>query len=158
MSECMIQESIFCGKQNIPWKSVEKYLKRYVGKRFEMRESGDVVQVGGDFPDEFIQSRYTKKLKGALAKVKANAAQIIDELIVNATNRRWVENKNEKHQKNAIKGWYRYDVSFGMVVQTGGEKFVNHYRGTLVVRINDRGNYLYDLINIKREARTPLES
>lgn len=158
MSECIIQESIFRGKQNIPWMDVERYLKKYVGKTFSVKEYGDAIQIGGSFPNEFSESKDTKRLRGALAKVKANAAQIIDELIVNATNRRWVENKNEKHQKNAIKGWYRYDVSFGMVVQTGREKFVNHYRGTLVVRINDRGNYLYDLINIKREARTPLES
>lgn len=38
----------------------------------------------GDFPNEFSESKYTKKLRGALAKVKANSAQIIDSMIINA--------------------------------------------------------------------------
>ena len=52
-----------------------------------------------------IQNRnIQKRLRGALAKVKANAAQIIDLLIENAVNRRWVENKNDKHKKQRVRG------------------------------------------------------
>ena len=66
-----------------------------------------MIHIQGDFPDEFTESRYTKKLRGALAKAKANAAQ-------------------------------------------------NRYLATAVVRIKDGKLYLYDVINIKKEASTPL--
>lgn len=36
--------------------------------------------------------------------------QLIDSLIVHFTNKRWIENKNNKHSKNALEGWYRYDT------------------------------------------------
>ena len=34
---------------------------------------------------------------------------------------------------------------------------LNYYNGTMVVRINDKGMYLYDIINIKKEARKPTD-
>ena len=34
----------------------------------------------------------------------------------------------------------------------------NYYKGTLLVRINDNGLFLYDIINIKKETSTPRES
>ena len=62
-----------------------------------------------DLPDEYSGSNYTAKLKGALAKAKANAAQGIPEMIEIAENRRFQENLERKHNKNAKYGWYRYD-------------------------------------------------
>ena len=35
---------------------------------------------------------------------------------------------------------------------------LNYYNGTIVVRINDKGMYLHDVINIKKEARKPTDS
>lgn len=80
-----------------------------------------------------------KKLRGGLAKTKANLVQIIPELIANATNRRWVENKNKKHDENAIKGWYRYDVHFTVQVYDSSinDYRWNYYTATAVTRIND---------------------
>ena len=43
------------------------------------------------------------------------------ELIENATNRRWLENKSIKHVNNAEKGWYRYDVYFSVPVKAENE-------------------------------------
>ena len=60
-----------------------------------------MIHVGADFPEEFSESRYTKSLRGSISKAKANAAQVIGKMIVIATNKRWVENKNEKHNKDA---------------------------------------------------------
>ncbi|MDE5866892.1 MAG: hypothetical protein K2H31_09885 [Lachnospiraceae bacterium] len=45
--------------------------------------------------------QYTKKLRGGLAKAKANSGQVIGEMIENAQSRRWIENKDEKHKKEA---------------------------------------------------------
>ena len=155
-----IEDIIFMNKQNIPWYQVEQYLKRYIGKEYQVEETGDVIHIASDFPNEFAESKYTKSLRGAIAKVKANAAQIVGEMIVLAENRRWVENKDNKHAKDAEKGWYRYDCYFAMKVQGSNEseERMNFYKATLVVRRALAGMYLYDIINIKKEASTPHES
>lgn len=155
----IIENSIFLNKQNIPWNSVEKYLKKYVGQTYVVDEYKDEIYIASDFPNEYAESLYTKKLRGTLAKVKANAVQIIDVMIINATNRRWIENKSLKHRENASEGWYRYDTYFAVSVKGSNEEHarLNCYRATLVVRKNFRGLFLSDIINIKKEARTPLE-
>ena len=154
-----IQNTIFKGKQNIPWSDVENYLRKYVGQVIEVKEYGDEIHINTSFPDEYVHSQYTRKLRGALAKVKANLTQIIPELIENAGNRRWIENKDDKHSENAIGGWYRYDSFFSVrVYEQGSEDYrLNYYSATIIVRINDAGNYLYDVINIKKEARKPVD-
>jgi len=155
-----IENIIFMNKQNIPWNQVEQYLKRYIGKEYQVEETGDVIHISGDFPNEFAESKYTKSLRGAIAKVKANAAQIVGEMIVLAENKRWIENKDRKHVKDAEKGWYRYDCFFAMKVQGSNEQGerMNFYKATLVVRHALSGLFLYDIINIKKEASTPFES
>ncbi len=152
-----IREAIFTGKQNIPWNEVELYLKKYIGSCYIVEEYQDLIWIAGDFPDEYAESAYTKKLRGALAKVKANAAQIIGELMIHATNKRWLENKTEKHSQNASKGWFRYDTYFSMRVQGSGETGIriNRYHATLIVRKTEQKMFLYDMINIKKEASTP---
>lgn len=55
---------------------------------------------------------------------------------------------------------YRYDTYFAIPVQGSAEcnKRLNYYIATLVVRKTINGLFLYDMINIKKEASTPLES
>ena len=124
-----------------------------------IKETGDEIRINASFPDEYVHSQYTRKLRGAMAKVKANLSQIIPELIENAVNRRWTENKDLKHSESAIGGWYRYDSFFSVRVyeQEKEEYRLNYYNATIIVRINDTGNYLYDVINIKKEARKPVD-
>ncbi len=155
-----INSVIFVNRQNIPWNDVEQYLKRYIGQSFIVEEYQEKIYISSDFPDEYSESRYTKKLRGALAKVKANAAQIIGLLIKNATNRRWSENKDEKHKNDASGGWYRYDTYFEMPVKSSDENVErqNRYKATLVVRKKEKNLFLYDIVDIKKEASTPLES
>ena len=131
-----LENIIFTGKQNIQWKAVEQYLKRFVGMSFMVNEYKDKLHVSASFADEYAESRYTKSLRGGLAKVKA------------------------KHVNNAGKGWYRYDAYFSIPIQAENEENIRHnyYTATLVVRINDQGLYLHDIINIKKEARKPRES
>ncbi len=108
------------------------------------------MYINSAFADEYAESKYTKALRGSLAKY----------LIENATNRRWIENKNIKHVNNANGGWYRYDTYFSVPVKAENEDDVweNFYMATLVVRINDQGLFLHDIINIKKEAHKPRES
>lgn len=151
-----VKSIIFKNKQNIPWNDVENLLKGFIGKEIIAKKYGDVIHIASDFPDEYTESRYTKKLRGALAKAKANAAQSVTEMLENAENRRWVENKDGKHEKDANDGWYRYDVGFTIPVERNGDADRNSYLATAVVRIKDGKLYLYDIINIKKEASTPL--
>lgn len=88
----VINDIRFKGRQNINWDEVEKYLKQYVGEFIEIAESKEIIYIGSDLPDEYTGSNYTAKLKGTLAKAKANAAQGIPEMIEIAENRRFREN------------------------------------------------------------------
>ena len=105
MNYIEITKTIFAGKQHIPWRDVEKYLRRYDGMVIENEEYGDKIIINAVFSDEYVHSQYTRKLRGGLAKTKANLAQIIPDLVKNATNRRWIENKDNKHSEDAIRGW-----------------------------------------------------
>lgn len=160
MRYVQLENIIFTGRQKIQWDEVEKYLRIFLGKAYVVREYGDVLHINALFADEYSKSQYTRRLRGSLAKVKANIVQILPQLIENATNRRWIENKSIKHTNNANKGWYRYDTYFSVPVQAENESNIrkNFYMATLVVRINDQGLFLYDVINIKKEASKPRES
>ena len=153
-----VNKIIFKNKQNIKWNDVEKYLKVFIGKKYIVKTNGDEINIESDFPDEYAESKYTKKLRGALAKAKANASQVIGEMIECAENRRWVENKDDKHKKDAEGGWYRYDVGFSIPVERDSQMSRNYYMATMVVRIKDSKLFLYDIINIKKEASTPHKS
>ena len=56
------------------------------------------------------------------------------------------------------RGWYRYDAFFSLPVTFDGKQSLNYYRATLIVRINDSGLYLHDIVNIKKEDSKPFES
>ena len=87
----VIPQVIFKGKRTIPWDEVEQYLLRYVGKIFEVAETEDLIYVDRTFADEYANSIYTKKLVGALLKVKANMSQGIPQMIEIATSKRGKE-------------------------------------------------------------------
>lgn len=157
----IINDILFKGRQNIKWAEVESYIKQYVGDSIDVAETEDVIFIGPDLPDEYANSKYTARLKGAMAKAKANAAQGIPELVEIATNRRFKENLKKKHQYDAKLGWYRYDSRFALPVfnKNDGLERYNVYRVELVVRHSADGKlYLYDIINAKKETGTPLES
>ena len=105
----IINDIIFKGKRLIKWDDVEKYLKNYVGDFYSIVEDGEVVYIGANLPDEYAGSIYTKKLRGTIAKAKANAAQGIPEMIEIATNGVFEENRKKKHGRDAKNGWYRYE-------------------------------------------------
>ncbi|MBR1700734.1 MAG: hypothetical protein IJ716_02135 [Lachnospiraceae bacterium] len=110
MTYVKVEKIIFTGKQNIDWKGVERFLRKYNGETYTVQETGDIIQLNDGFADEFAGSKYTLQLRGAFAKVKANISQIIPQLVNTATNRRWIKNKAIKHEGDANGGWYRYDV------------------------------------------------
>ena len=151
-----INNIIFRGKQNIEWKAVESYLQKYIGMVVE--GSDEIIHIDRKFVDEYTGSVYTKQLRGGIAKAKANAAQGIIEMIINAVWKKTMENKKHSHAKDAKKGWKYYRTLFALPVymeQTGELKY-NVYKATLIVRYaNDGKAYLYDMQEIKKETSTP---
>lgn len=101
----VIKDIIFKGKQ-INWEEVENYLKQYVGDLYRIAEEGEVVYIGTDLPGEYAGSVYTKSLKGANAKAKANAVQVLPEMIETASDGIFESNRKNKHGRDAKNGWY----------------------------------------------------
>lgn len=158
----LINDVRFKAKKREDWKDVEEYLKEYVEEFYEIVETSEKIFISTDFPDEYANSESRMALKGAVAKAKANAAQGIPELIQVATNREFSENTKKKHIKDAKYGWYRYDVRFALPVyddKTGQIARYNIFSARMLVRHDEDGKkYLYDLLAIKKETSSPLES
>ena len=151
----IINDIIFKGKRSVDWSDVEKYLRQYVGNFYQIAETGEVVFIGTDLPDEYIGSNYTKHLKGTVAKAKANAAQGIPEMIEIATSKVGEENKKSKHSRHAKNGWYRYDTRFALPVyaESGEIERYNVFTARLLIRHASSGKkYLYDILEIKKET------
>ena len=154
----VINDIIFKGKRSITWPDVEEYLRQYVGEFYSIAETGDIVYIGTDLPDEYAGSNYTKHIKGTVAK--ANAAQAIPEIIEIATSKTVEENKKEKHSRNAKNGWYRYDTRFALPVydESGEVERYNVFSARLLIRHAASGKmYLYDVLEIKKETSKPCQ-
>ena len=126
----------------------------------DWQHSIDAVYIGTDLPDEYTHSNYTRILKGANAKAKANAAQGLPELIEIAAGKKFTENYKEKHTIDAMYGWYRYESRFALPVfnEVGEIERYNVFNVIMVIRhAKDGKMYLYDMVNIKKETSTPLE-
>lgn len=157
----LIPDIIFTNKQNIDWSEVAVYLERYIGDSIIVTESKDIINIGNMFSDEFTGSKYTRNAKGARAKAKANAVQGLKEMIEIATNRTFRENHKEKHNSDAGNGWYYYITRFALPIYDNDIKTnqYNIYTGCLVVNCTVSGRmYLYDLVDIKKEASNPFKT
>lgn len=157
----ILPDIIFANRQNIEWKEVEKYLLKYVGRIIEITESKDIINIGNELPDEYTNSKYTRLLRGTRAKAKANAVQGLSKMIEIATDKNFSENRKDKHSGNAGKGWYYYTTRFALPIYDN-EKRTNNYSifsACLVVNHASNGKrYLYDLVDIKKEASNPLKT
>ena len=156
----VINDIRFKGKRSIDWKEVRAYLKEYVGDFYKVASTGDVIYIGDDLPSEYSGSKYTHSIKGTNAKAKANAAQGIPEMIEIALGKHFRENKESKHWRNAMYGWYRYDSRFAIPVYRDEEEMerYNIFHASLIVRYSeDAKMYLYDIIDIKKETSNPIE-
>ena len=151
----VINDIVFKGKRSIQWEDVEKYLKQYVGDIYSIAESNELIYIGSELPSEYAGSVYTKKLRGTVAKAKANAAQAIPEMIEIASNGVFEENRKAKHGRDAKNGWYRYDTRFALPVygDDGNVERYNIFQGRLLIRHSSNGKkYLYDILEIKKET------
>ncbi len=153
----LIHDIRFKGKRQIDWNDVEQYLKGYVGDSYEIVENSERIFIGNELPEEYTESESRKSLMGANAKAKANAATAIPELIQIASNPTYEENRKEKHGKNAIHGWYRYDVRFAMPVYEENVllRYNIFHARLLINHAENNRKYLYDILAIKKETSKP---
>ncbi len=158
----IINDRKFKGLTREDWEQIEIYLKGYISDCYEITENSEAIYIGSDFPSEYAGSKSRIALKGARKKAKATASQGIPELIQIAQNPRWEENKEDKHNKDAKYGWYRYDVRFGIPVyndKTGMLERYNIFTAILLIKHSEDGKkYLHDITTIKKETSSPLES
>ncbi|WP_034490386.1 hypothetical protein [Butyrivibrio fibrisolvens] len=156
----IVNDIRFKGRRGIDWQSVQDYVKKYVGHNYKILESSDVVYVGSDFPEELKGSEDTMRTHGGNAKAKANATTVIPKLLEYATNKRWQENFKSKHGYDAKLGWYRFTTRFAMPLydEKNDLSGYNIFRIEMLIRHASDGKlYLYDMVNTKKEASTPLE-
>lgn len=154
----VIHDIIFQNRQNICWNDVEKYLEQYVGEFYVLAEENEKIFIGKDLPDEYANSKYTRNLRGTLAKTKANMAQAIPELIQISNHGTYMSNKDTKHKADAKFGWYRYDSRVAVPIYVNDEiDRYNVFKVRMIIRYDGDGKkYLYDVINIKKEPSNPL--
>lgn len=149
-----IRNIYFKGKRSIDWNQVEIYLRQYVGSIYRVAETEEDIIIGTDLPGEYTGSIYTKKLKGAAAKAKANAIQVLPEMLKIATNREFEKNRKEKHNRDAKNGWYRYETGFAVPIYNMEGELIryNIYQAKILVRhASDGRKYLYDILGIKKK-------
>lgn len=77
-----------------------------------------------------------------------------------ATGKHFRENSGEKHNRNAAKGWYRYNSRFALPVydENGEVERYNVFHASMLIRHDADGKlYLYDIMDIKKETSNPFE-
>ncbi len=156
----LINDILFKSRRAIDWNEIEQILKKYIGEYYEIAETAEKVYIGADFPDEFSHSKYTKAIKGANEKAKANVLPAIGKLILIADNKTVFPDYDKKHGNKAKNGWYRYDTRFGIPVYSdvGEIERYNIFKARMLVRCDENKKlYLYDIVQIKKETSRPLE-
>lgn len=153
ISVVIIEKSIDASSRNINWNKIEHDLKKYIGQKYKIDETDEIILIASDFPDEFSHSKDTHRLKGKLKKAKAKTSKAIDLLIQSAHNKTHLPYYHNKHGKKAKYGWYRYSINFKTPAYDdfGNTLRYNNYSGYLLVRIaSNKKLYLYDIVKIKR--------
>ena len=155
----LINDVWFKGKTREEWQNIESHLKEYIGKCYEIAETSEKVYIGKEFPDEFVHGKDKTILKGPNAKAKANASQVVGELIQIATNKTNAPDYDSKHGNRAKYGWYRYDTRLALPVysEQGEVLRYNIFKLRMLVRHDRDGKlYLYDFLRTKKETSSPL--
>lgn len=156
----LINDILFKSRRLINWDDIEQILMQYIGEYYEIAETAEKVYIGSDFPDEFTHSKYTKAIRGANEKAKANVITAIGELIQISDKKAEFPDYGSRHGNKAKNGWYRYDTRFGIPVYSefGEIDRYNIFRARMLVRCDANGKlFLYDIVQIKKETSTPLE-
>lgn len=135
---------------------VRSMLKELVGKQVTIKSDGRVVLFDLSTAKEYTGSVATYSMDAKRRGAKANISIALERIVESAKNPFWTENKKEKHNRDAARGWTYYDLVFGI----NDADVTEYYSARLVVRMDVNGkDYVYDVDNIneKKEAKLPNE-
>lgn len=139
--------------RKISWEDIEKALKEYVGKAYQINETGEIIFIGNDFPDEYAHSKDSFKSKRSIKRAKMNLITALDKLVFTSTNKTILPDFQNKHGSKAKNGWSRYDVYFGIPIFDNDKNTLgyNYYNGKMIVRhAKSKKSFLYDIVRIKK--------
>lgn len=154
----MINKLFHIPRKGFSWKSVEVELKKYVGRKFIIATSNEIISVSAEFPDEFAHSNDTYNTRGPLKKVKAKICVGIEEIVFVAIGKEKLKDYGNKHGKKAKAGWQRYKTNFALPVYDDNGTVVrfNLYSASVIIRCSSNNNlYLYDIVRIKKRGVWP---
>ena len=142
----LINDILFKSRRSIDWDEIEQILRKFIGEYYEIAETAEKVFIGSDFPDEFTHSKYTKAIKGANEKAKANVITAIGELIQIADNKAEFPDYDRRHGNKAKNGWYRYDTRFGIPVYSELGEIESLSNKRIVVHLITRFFYVVRIV------------
>ena len=123
-------------------------------------ETGLPVELGGDLPHEYARSKDAQRLQRHDTpkwEDKARFAPSLGEMVEIAENRRWEKAVHKHKRPSHFKyGFYRYDSTVAVPDGNGGFRAYD-----VELAINNHANkkhYLYDVVNIKENARLSTET
>lgn len=150
-------------KEALNLKKVKQYLQNNIGKTFEIKSDGTIVDYTNYDVNEYLYSKYAQNLsKKNINKliVKNRIVTDLGEIIEVSRNPNFQTNKNNKvHQSDpdiGKKGFTHYETTFGVPVKdaNGNIEDYNIYEGELIVEHNNNNSStMYDIINIKKSNR-----
>ena len=131
---------------------VRNELRKLMGQTFTIKSDNTTVKCARDFAEEYVSSKSYRSLNVPNKRVKLSAKDNIRGIVENATNPVWKKNDEEKHNKDAARGWRYYDTAWiAKRRNEKGEEELVPFIGTLCVRMAKNGNdYIYDIINVKK--------
>lgn len=134
----------------IDWDIVKTILKKFLDKKFIIKENSAEIRIDKKFIKEYIHSNYTYSAKKKTKKVKANIVISLDQLIIYSGHIREEKNTKAKHNNDASFGFEKYKVKFSLIDCNDN---VEEYDCTLVIRCpNFKEKYLYDIVDIKKAS------
>lgn len=128
-------------------KRAKAHIKEQKGISYKNILTSNTILIDDKTANEYIYSCYTRWKKQDIKYVKFILSKYIKELFMNANSKSYEANRKNKHNLDAMYGFYKYEAKFS-IVDNGKETI---YTCSLLVRNDANGKkYLYDILDIKK--------
>ena len=128
-------------------KRAKAHIKEQKGISYKNILTSNTILIDDKTANEYIYSNYTRWKKQDIKYVKCILSNYIKELVMNANSKSYEANRKNKHNLDAMYGFYKYGAKFS-IVDNGKETI---YTCSLLVRNDANGKkYLYDILDIKK--------
>lgn len=145
-NELFTEEDIDNNKPEV-LRTVRDILDSLSGEQITIKSDNRTVEISKRFSKEYAYANSARRANREIKLAKFNAAAKMKEIIENAADPKWEENREEKHEYDSGRGVTRYTVDFAL----GKENSYKLYSGEMVVRMNmDGKDYVHDIVRIKK--------